>query len=1010
MAQQRASEWLDRLGYSAHAEHLFVPASNIPPDNAYASELRSLLDPDGHIKATAVFDVEGVPTVCFIDPSDKPAGWVDAVRQRIWNQNLVSVVLTIEGDKAVARSPLARIEETEAVYFSDASRSGRLSAPDIQSGDIWLRHKTWFEPTQRVDEHLLGNLGIMVERMTDEEGLDLASAQFLLGQTLFVSYLEHRGIVSDWYRDDREVGKLHELIAAKDRRGLKLLFDKLKIDFNGDFLDPSVAKRAGWLRLGDGVLDRLDKFLSRVDLATGQDDLWNYDFRFIPVELLSGIYETFLGDDQEALGAYYTPRHLANVIVDLAFHGREKPWEESVYDGACGSGILLTTAFRRMLAAVEINRGTPLTFKERCKFLADRIFGGDVSEPACRVTTFSLYLSLLEDLVPGDIALLMSDSDIKLPPLLNKNIHCGDKGDFFSENNPVVRTKPRICISNPPWREPALGENRLSYERWLKSSGRQSVRRQIAGAYAQRAADIVDDDGRIVLVLPISLLLAPTSEPFIRDWLRYVRPEVVVNFGDLRMRLFAQAKHGCAVVVCSPRRGDDRLRIPVEEVFQYWTPKVDVSLAFGRLALHTGDRHKVQTQAWWENPLILRVLAWGSREDLGFISGLQLKGTLGELASRGWLFIKGFNRTRRGSPKLSVEKLAKMPYLNARSIPRASPVLPKSALERFPKKIETVVSYGSHNGRAFHGPRVLFPDGLSDQLQTRAVYTDRKATFQHTIGAICGQEDDEDILRFVAAYLRSKLASYFILHTAFSPSNERERISVQEVEGLPFVHPDDHPDTKAAWGIVKKVAQWTRDHEAAQDEALSADWDSARVEREVFRYFGLTEDQKALVTETAEWALPSRQESDAASLLTPWQAAPVFETIDAYTSALKRNLEAWRDATGGTGTFSIKTAIGGRESGRGLGIVEITLTKRATDNQAVRSRGIQAVQAVVDKLTQEAGLSRAASENLYLSADYLVIWEKTAYFVKPLVNRLWRRSQAARDARMLVEESTGTGA
>lgn len=98
------------------------------------------------------------------------------------------------------------------------------------------------------------------------------------------------------------------------------------------------------------------------------------------------------------------------------------PWEESGYDGARGSGILLATAFSRMLSAAEIDRGTPLTFQERCEFLTDRIFGGDVSEPACRVMTFSLYLSLLEELVLGDLALLMSDSDTKLPPLLNKII------------------------------------------------------------------------------------------------------------------------------------------------------------------------------------------------------------------------------------------------------------------------------------------------------------------------------------------------------------------------------------------------------------------------------------------------------------------------------------------------------------------------------------------------------------------------------------------------------------
>lgn len=33
----------------------------------------------------------------------------------------------------------------------------------------------------------------------------------------------------------------------------------------------------------------LDRFLRRTDMRTGQGDFWNYDFSYIPVELLSGL-------------------------------------------------------------------------------------------------------------------------------------------------------------------------------------------------------------------------------------------------------------------------------------------------------------------------------------------------------------------------------------------------------------------------------------------------------------------------------------------------------------------------------------------------------------------------------------------------------------------------------------------------------------------------------------------------------------------------------------------------
>src|SRR6185312_5420222 len=110
-----------------------------------------------------------------------------------------------------------------------------------------------------------------------------------------------------YYRKQHTVDPLHELIQKRDREGLVRLLSELSDSFNGDFLAPAVATRAGWSQLADGALGLLDAFLARVDMRTNQGSLWNYDFRFIPVELLSGIYETFLGDEQRELGAYYTP-------------------------------------------------------------------------------------------------------------------------------------------------------------------------------------------------------------------------------------------------------------------------------------------------------------------------------------------------------------------------------------------------------------------------------------------------------------------------------------------------------------------------------------------------------------------------------------------------------------------------------------------------------------------------------------------------------------------------------
>jgi len=1006
----RTQRWLDALGYTAHGEAVHGVHDPVPAKHAYASELRALLDPKGFIKATAVFDVQGMPTMCFLDPSGRKEGWIDAVRQRIWNQDLVSILLVLEDTQLTAYSPLKSADAVEILAFSDANPSARLAPADVQSGDVWSRQPTWFNAGDSIDNDLLDNLGGVIKRLVAEQNLDRSTAQLLLGQTLFVSYLEHRGIVSPYYRKQHTVDPLHELIQKRDREGLVRLLSELSDSFNGDFLAPAVATRAGWSQLADGALGLLDAFLARVDMRTNQGSLWNYDFRFIPVELLSGIYETFLGDEQRELGAYYTPRHLANLVVDLAFDGIADPAAETVYDGACGSGILLTTAFRRMLGHVQAQRGELLPLSERIDLLKQRILGSDLSEPACRVTAFSLYLSLLEDLVPADIEKLTEDPGTKLPPLLGHTIHHGEQnGDFFSPQNSLVKRAWTIALSNPPWREPARTETGLSYETWLKGAKpkRVTVRRQIAGAYAQRAVALAPPEGRVVLILPISLLLAPTSQPFVRNWLLYARTDCIINFGDLRRQLFPKAKHGCAVVVVRPRPADQFGQIPPEEQFDYWTPKVDVGLAFGRLSLHSGDRHRVHTQHWWEDNLALRTLTWGCREDQRLIGRLKLDGSLiGCAEAHGWELVKGFNRTRRGSEKLDPAPLAKFRYLDARKIPADAPVLSPSVLEKFPKEITSVVSYGSKNGRAFHGPRVLFPDGISEGLQLRAVFTNRKATFKHTVAAICGTPKDEDVLRFLAVYLRSGLARYLALHTGFSPANERERITVEEVEQFPFVHPDDHADPRRAWAIVRQVGKAMRKFEE-RDGFMTAPWDDADYEDAVAEYFGLNEGERALVQETVLWALPSRQMADPARLQTPWQDPPTKATVQSYARMLKQSLQHWRDVRRGSGQFEITAHLGMRASRRGVGIVEIRVTPDSQRRSAeVSAAGLDGVHALLTELAHKDLLPMQVTENLYFSADFLIVSGNAAYLVKPLANRLWRPSQASRDARRLVEHST----
>jgi hypothetical protein len=134
--------WLERLGYADDPQRLHRAEHDVPHAHAYARELRTLLSPEGSIRAKAVFDVEGVPSVAFLASDDgTPLSdqMLDAVRQRVWNQNLINVVIDISGDQARAM-PARRLSDADKpIAFADARRDGVFSALDIASANIVRR-------------------------------------------------------------------------------------------------------------------------------------------------------------------------------------------------------------------------------------------------------------------------------------------------------------------------------------------------------------------------------------------------------------------------------------------------------------------------------------------------------------------------------------------------------------------------------------------------------------------------------------------------------------------------------------------------------------------------------------------------------------------------------------------------------------------------------------------------------------------------------------------------------
>ena len=199
----------------------------------------------------------------------------------------------------------------------------------VESGEYFHVHRKSFDPHQRVDRDLLRNLQTAREKLGQVDAVRLEShvLDALLCRIVFTCYLFDRGVIDRDYLKPLHIhnaGHLRDILAKKPRTDAKAdlykLFGQLATDFNGDLFSDNLEAESRQIKVEH--LEILDRFFHGTDVESGQQAFWPYDFGIIPIETISAIYEHFLKtageDEKKDAGAFYTPRFLAELVLDVA--------------------------------------------------------------------------------------------------------------------------------------------------------------------------------------------------------------------------------------------------------------------------------------------------------------------------------------------------------------------------------------------------------------------------------------------------------------------------------------------------------------------------------------------------------------------------------------------------------------------------------------------------------------------------------------------------------------------
>lgn len=448
----------------------------------------------------------------------------------------------------------------------------KFSAKLFDNGTFWEEHPEVLNVANSPYQKLLNGL-LNAKKDFEKQKIPLSPTTInkLLIIGLLVRYLEEKEddqglkllqIGRDLYKKFPDCARFTDIL----RKGFLIPFlSELDQKFNGKLFDLSELEKQ---ELSNANLDFAAAiFDANIDANTKQYILWEiYAFNHLPIELISGIYEAFLKKEK---GVVYTPPYLVNALIDecMPIDKAEELFNNEnfkVLDPACGSGIFLVAALKRMVQWKAILHYKAMgevaypDIKTIQRLTKNNIFGIDIEEGATLISIFSLCIALCDKLSPMQIW-----DNLRFEDLSKKNIRTAD---FFKIYNEISEEGFDLVIGNPPFNPSASFSNK-SYLKHVKDNYQVEPDHSLnddnlALFFWDKAVHLRKEGGKICFILPSGAWLYNNNSIEYRSYfLKQFQVSKIIDFTHLSDKLF----HGSAnVAVCAAIASDLSETLPTE--------------------------------------------------------------------------------------------------------------------------------------------------------------------------------------------------------------------------------------------------------------------------------------------------------------------------------------------------------------------------------------------------------------------------------------------------------------
>jgi hypothetical protein len=952
------------------------------------------------LSPTSIFELSGSPCIYFTHlPQRSPSSReLSEIRRVAWNQGLAPLLWVLTPEKVLIYNCYSKptrdddsnpdrhvvdvFEQTEEGLRRLNEFAGRIQ---IESGRFWQDDRTRrIDRRERVDESLLKDLS-WAERKLTTNGLPPDIAHALLGRSIFIAYLQDRGILSPrFFRTNFGGSSFVDVLETKTRT--YELFHWIRRTFNGS-LFPLARKRKSQIesytvREQDVVkpsdLRIVRDLMAGTEMESGQGRLWPYDFKVIPVELISSIYEQFAYSDDpkgaKRRSTHYTPVNLVDLVLSEVFEGLSN--DAKIADISCGSGVFLVESLRRLVAYRTIN-GEKRNRKLIRNTLHNQIYGVDVSREAIHLAAFSLYLTALE-LDPDP----QPPSALRFKPLVGRNLFVADAFDeksAFNRRAPFANKSLGAIVGNPPWKSAKKSDNQKLVD-YCKKRQHPLARNTADQAFMWRAGDLVNAHARIGLILHSKPFFAhtPSALKARKALLSRFTPKVIFNLSDLRQeRLFPRSVAPALIMVAECRESN------LNSSFMFISPQR--SEAFRRHGiLEIGSEHlkKLRACRAASDPDILKVASWASARDFELIQSLRSSfSTLKDfLKTCNCKAGQGF-QTAGGSEE--APELYDMKYLPPGSMPRYQietdqlELLPQQGLHR-PRDI-----------RIYQGPLVVTTRGLS-RRGFAAALSKKNVVYSESYYGISFSDTpptELGLAHYMNGLLNSYLASYFLFLTSSVWGVERDEVRKEDLWRLPV--PMGNKYKPAIRAIIQLEGRLREVDSASERTELEK-----RLNTAIYDLYELDDAERTLVEDVVDVTIDLRmrgKESDAldrpSALDMEAYASKVIDVVKSYTQASDREELHARVLDVGNAP---------------LCVIEFGSEHKHKPDSLFQVVPNQDLETVLESIAKQ--LPHALADKVYSQRVLRIYADDDLYVVKPAQRRHWSRSAGLSDGDAILAE------